>query len=90
MTNNLKKTPLYQAHLDAGAKMVDFHGWLMPLAYGSQIQEHHAVRQDAGVFDVSHMLNVDIKGLDALVFLRHLLANDVNKIDGKQGRALYT
>ena len=90
MTDHLKKTPLYQAHIDAGAKMVDFNGWSMPIAYGSQIEEHHTVRQDAGMFDVSHMLNVEIKGVEALAFLRYLLANDVSKIDGRQGRALYT
>ena len=90
MTDHLKKTPLYQAHLDAGAKMVDFNGWSMPIAYGSQIEEHHTVRQSAGVFDVSHMLNLEIKGLEALEFLRYLLANDVSKINGCKGRALYT
>lgn len=90
MTDHLKKTPLHQAHVDAGAKMVDFNGWSMPIAYGSQIEEHHTVRQDAGMFDVSHMLNIEIKGAEALVFLRYLLANDVSKIDGRQGRALYT
>ena len=55
-------TPLYEKHLEANAKMVDFGGWQMPLNYGSQIEEHHQVRQDAGMFDVSHMTVVDIKG----------------------------
>ena len=90
MSDHLKKTPLYQTHLDAGAKMVDFSGWAMPVAYGSQIEEHHAVRQDAGMFDISHIQNVIIEGPDALPFLRHLLANDVNKIKGRRGRALYS
>ena len=52
MTDQLKQTPLYQAHLKAGAKMVDFNGWSMPISYGSQIEEHHTVRQHAGMFDV--------------------------------------
>ncbi|BFO11695.1 hypothetical protein GGER_42050 [Serratia rubidaea] len=55
-----KQTPLYEQHVACGARMVDFHGWMMPLHYGSQIDEHHAVRQDAGMFDVSHMTIVDL------------------------------
>lgn len=83
-----KKTPLYDCHIQANAKMVDFAGWDMPLHYGSQLQEHHQVRQDAGVFDVSHMTIVDIKGSSAASFLQHLLANNIDRlIDGK---ALYT
>jgi len=69
--------------------MVDFHGWMMPLHYGSQIDEHHAVRTDAGMFDVSHMTIVDLKGARTRDFLRHLLANDVAKLT-KPGKALYT
>ena len=84
-----KKTPLYQAHLDAGAKMVDFAGWQMPINYGSQVEEHHAVRQDAGIFDVSHMTVVDILGAGARDYLRHLLANDIDKLKSR-GKALYT
>ncbi len=57
-----EKTPLYQSHLDASAKMVDFAGWDMPIHYGSQIDEHKIVRSDAGMFDVSHMTVIDIKG----------------------------
>ena len=56
------KTVLHAKHLEAGAKMVDFHGWEMPINYGSQIEEHNAVRTDAGMFDVSHMTIVDIEG----------------------------
>jgi aminomethyltransferase len=74
------KTPLYEAHVAANAKMVDFSGWSMPINYGSQIQEHNNVRENCGVFDVSHMLAVDIKGKDAEKFLRHMLANDVAKL----------
>ena len=83
------KTILHAKHLDAGAKMVDFHGWEMPINYGSQIEEHHAVRQNAGMFDVSHMTIVDILGKDAQAYLRFLLANDVLKLQEK-GKALYS
>ena len=86
MTN---KTVLHAKHIEAGAKMVDFHGWDMPINYGSQIEEHHAVRQDAGMFDVSHMTIVDIQGDDAQAFLRRLVINDVAKLD-VAGKALYT
>lgn len=86
MTN---KTVLHAKHLEAGAKMVDFYGWEMPINYGSQIEEHHAVRTDAGMFDVSHMTIVDVKGTDAQAFLRRLVINDVAKLD-IPGKALYT
>jgi aminomethyltransferase len=84
-----RQTPLYDQHLAAGARMVDFHGWMMPLHYGSQIDEHHAVRRDAGMFDVSHMTIVDLHGAQTRDFLRHLLANDVAKLT-QTGKALYT
>lgn len=83
------KTPLYTRHEAAGAKFVDFSGWQMPIHYGSQVEEHHTVRQLAGVFDVSHMVVVDICGNDAKLFLQYLLANDVDKLTAV-GRALYT
>ncbi|AWB68518.1 glycine cleavage system protein T [Saccharobesus litoralis] len=83
------KTVLYAKHLEAGAKMVDFHGWDMPIRYGSQLDEHHAVRQNAGMFDVSHMTVVDAKGAQAKAYLQHLLANDVAKLTQK-GKALYS
>jgi aminomethyltransferase len=83
------RTVLFDKHVEAGAKMVDFHGWEMPINYGSQIEEHHAVRQDAGMFDVSHMTIVDIKGADAQSFLRKLVTNDVIKLQ-EAGKALYT
>lgn len=84
-----KQTPLYQRHLTCGARMVDFHGWMMPLNYGSQIDEHHAVRQRAGMFDVSHMTIVDLRGARTREFLRYLLANDVAKLT-QPGKALYS
>ncbi|HIM57704.1 MAG TPA: glycine cleavage system aminomethyltransferase GcvT [Gammaproteobacteria bacterium] len=85
----MKHTPLYQAHIDSGGKMVDFGGWEMPLNYGSQIEEHHQVRNDVGMFDVSHMTAVDFKGVDAKKFLQTLIANDVDKLK-TQGKALYS
>ena len=83
-----KKTPLYECHLRANAKIVDFAGWDMPLHYGSQIEEHHQVRQAVGVFDVSHMTIIDCKGRDIAAFLRYLLANNIDRLIS--GKALYT
>jgi len=83
------RTPLYATHLAAGAKMVDFGGWDMPVHYGSQIEEHHAVRRDAGMFDVSHMCVVDLGGERVREFLLALLANDVAKLRTR-GKALYS
>lgn len=75
-----KKTPLYNKHIEANAKMVNFHGWSMPINYGSQISEHEEVRKGCGIFDVSHMTVVDFKGPDSTKFLRKLLANDVGSL----------
>ncbi len=83
------RTPLYDKHIAAGARIVDFGGWDMPVNYGSQKEEHHAVRQNAGIFDVSHMTIVDLQGERAQEFLRFLLANDVAKVSDS-GKALYT
>ena len=85
----LKHTPLYESHRKCNAKLVDFSGWEMPLHYGSQIEEHHAVRRDAGMFDVSHMLAIDIVGAGAKAFLLELLANSVKRLS-QPGKALYT
>lgn len=84
----LKKTPLNSWHAKHKAKLVDFAGWEMPLNYGSQIEEHNAVREAVGIFDVSHMGVVDLEGEDATYYLRHLLANDVAKL--ADGQALYS
>ena len=84
-----RRTPLYDTHVGLGAKIVDFGGWDMPLHYGSQIDEHHKVRQDAGMFDVSHMTVSDLRGARVRECLRRLLANDVAKLT-TQGRALYS
>jgi aminomethyltransferase len=83
------KTALYDTHIRSGAKIVDFGGWEMPLHYGSQIEEHHAVRRDAGMFDVSHMGVVDLRGDRVREFLQHLLANDVGRLR-TPGKALYS
>jgi aminomethyltransferase len=84
-----KRTALFDKHVENGARIVDFAGWDMPLHYGSQLEEHHRVRREAGMFDVSHMTIVDIKGPQADRFLRRLLANDVGKLT-QPGKALYS
>ncbi|MBR0565187.1 glycine cleavage system aminomethyltransferase GcvT [Azoarcus sp. L1K30] len=89
MNTLARQTPLHATHVAAGARMVDFAGWDMPVNYGSQIEEHHAVRRDAGMFDVSHMLSLDLDGADATPYLRGLLANDVAKLR-EPGKALYS
>ncbi|MDY0021589.1 glycine cleavage system aminomethyltransferase GcvT [Arenimonas caeni] len=83
-----KKTILNETHRALGAKMVDFGGWDMPINYGSQIEEHHAVRRDAGMFDVSHMTVLDLRGDQVRPFLRKLVANSVDKLK-VTGKALY-
>ena len=84
-----KHTPLYDMHVAQNAKIVDFGGWDMPINYGSQIDEHHQVRNDAGMFDVSHMTVVDLEGEGSRDFLRYLLANDVARLKDA-GKALYS
>ena len=86
----LLKTPLYQQHQIAGAKIVDFGGWALPVNYGSQIEEHHAVRTNCGMFDVSHMTVSDLSGPATIQFLSYLLANDINKVTDTPGKALYS
>ena len=84
----LNRTALNQVHVNLGGKLVDFSGWSLPIHYGSQIKEHHAVRQGAGIFDVSHMTIIECKGLMAKDFLRRVLANDVGSLAMNQ--ALYS
>ncbi|MDH5444131.1 MAG: glycine cleavage system aminomethyltransferase GcvT [Gammaproteobacteria bacterium] len=84
-----QRTPLYDIHVNLQAKMVDFGGWDMPINYGSQIDEHHQVRKDAGMFDVSHMVVVDLTGERVKDFLRYLLANNVDRLKDA-GKALYS
>jgi aminomethyltransferase len=83
-----RKTALFDLHCTLGARMVDFGGWDMPLQYGSQLAEHHAVRRAAGIFDVSHMGIVDLSGRSVRALLELLLANDVGKLT-VPGQALY-
>jgi len=83
-----KKTPLYDSHLAAHGKMVDFAGWELPIHYGSQLAEHQGVREGAGVFDVSHMTVIDLEGAGVAAYLRYLLANDVARLT--PGKALYS
>lgn len=85
----LRKTALYEAHIQLNGKIVDFSGWALPLHYGSQLNEHQAVRKDAGMFDVSHMFVTEVEGEDAKCWLEKLLANDVNKLK-VVGKALYS
>src|SRR5262245_283000 len=84
-----RRTPLFELHRELGARIVDFGGWDMPVQYSSQLEEHHAVRRAAGVFDVSHMCVVDLEGKDVRPFLARLLANDVAKLK-RPGKALYS
>jgi aminomethyltransferase len=83
------ETPLHGRHVALGARLVDFGGWDMPLHYGSQLEEHHVVRRDAGMFDVSHMRAVDVTGAGAAAFLGRLVANDITRLQ-RPGKALYT
>lgn len=87
--SDLQRTPLFDAHTAHNGKLVDFGGWELPVNYGSQIKEHEAVRTDAGMFDVSHMLVTDVAGDNAKVFFQKLLANDVAKLSFV-GKALYS
>ncbi|MFC1602085.1 glycine cleavage system aminomethyltransferase GcvT [Pseudomonadota bacterium] len=83
------KTVLNELHRASGGRMVSFAGWDMPVHYGSQMEEHHAVRKSAGMFDVSHMLVVDLAGERVRPFLQYLLANDVARLQ-TAGKALYS
>jgi len=88
MTDSLKKTPLHQSHVDAKAKMVDFGGWHMPVQYAGILEEHNTVRTKAGLFDVSHMGEIDLQGPNALDLIQKLITNDASKLSVKQ--ALYS
>ena len=85
-----KQTQLYHQHIKLNAKIVDFGGWALPVNYGSQVEEHHAVRKDCGMFDVSHMTVSDVSGMDTLPFLRKILANDIDKAKNIPGKAIYS
>lgn len=78
-----RKTPLYESHINAGGKIVDFHGWLLPVQYSGILHEHESVRTKAGLFDVSHMGEIEVSGSDALSFLQRMLVNDITAMPGK-------
>src|SRR5436305_6335963 len=84
----LRETPLHDRHVALGARMVPFAGWAMPVQYEGVIQEHKAVRTDAGVFDVSHMGELEVEGPTASDFLQATLSNDIERI--APGEAQYT
>jgi aminomethyltransferase len=86
--SDLKRTPLRDFHAAHGARLVDFAGWEMPVQYRSILEEHRSVRRAAGLFDVSHMGEVDIAGREAARFLNHLVTNDVSRLH--PGRVLYS
>lgn len=88
--SSLLKTPLFEQHQQQGGRLVDFGGWSLPANYGSQVEEHLAVRNNVGMFDVSHMTVSDVTGADTIPFFSKLLANDIAKIQGKPGKALYS
>src|SRR5438445_2748615 len=88
MAQTLQRTPLHDRHIALGARMVPFAGWEMPVQYEGVIQEHRAVRTDAGVFDVSHMGEIEVEGPQADAFLQSLLSNDLGKVE--PGQAQYT
>ncbi|MBI5043850.1 MAG: glycine cleavage system aminomethyltransferase GcvT [Nitrospirae bacterium] len=84
----MKRTPMYNRHKDLGARFIEFAGWEMPLQYAGVIEEHHAVRKSAGLFDVSHLTRIEIKGKDAISFINKLITTDLEKL--KQGYSQYT
>lgn len=88
LLKGMNKTPIYEEHIKLGAKIVDFHGWLMPIQYKGIVHEHMAVRNHAGIFDASHMGEFEIKGRDAYAFVQYLITNNLDKIG--QGRAIYS
>ena len=85
---NLKKTPLYECHLNLNGEMVDFAGWNLPLQYKGIIQEHEKVRNDAGIFDVSHMGEITVKGQDAFNYFQYIVTNDISKLQNND--VIYT
>jgi aminomethyltransferase len=80
----LKRTPLYEAHVSIGARLVEFAGWQMPVQYSGHIQEHMAVREAAGLFDVSHMGEIEVRGPDALALVQRISTNDASKLQDNQ------
>jgi aminomethyltransferase len=88
MSADLKKTPLHAWHIERGGRMVEFGGWHMPVQFAGIVSEHNSVRQRAGLFDVSHMGEIRIRGGDALAFVQRLVTNDMGNLE--VGQARYT
>ncbi|PTK07989.1 glycine cleavage system aminomethyltransferase GcvT, partial [Mammaliicoccus sciuri] len=88
MSSDLKQTPLYQNYVDRGAKIVEFGGWAMPVQFSSIKEEHNAARYEIGLFDVSHMGEIEVTGKDASQFVQYLLSNDTDNLT--TSKALYT
>lgn len=86
--SDLKKTPLFDTHERLGGKIIDFGGWALPVQYSSIIEEHNAVRECVGLFDVSHMGEIDVTGADSFRYLQHMVTNDITTM--KPGRCRYT
>src|SRR5215216_2890460 len=82
----LKRTPLYESHVHLGARMVDFVGWEMPVQYSGPMPEHMAVREAAGLFDVSHMGEIEVTGRDAFDLVQFVTTNDVLKLEDNQAQ----
>jgi len=82
----MKRTPLFDVHQQLGAKLIEFGGWEMPVYYSGIVAEHLAVRQAAGLFDISHMGEVFVRGLGAAAFLNYVLTNDVGRLRPGQGQ----
>ena len=88
MSGGMKKTPLFEVQAEATAKFIDYAGFSLPLHYGSHTAEHQAVRESAGMFDLSYMTIIDLHGEETTSWLRHLLTNDVGEL--ADGEAMYT
>ena len=84
----MKKTPLYNRHVELGAKIIDFGGWALPVQYTGIIAEHECVRENAGLFDVSHMGEIHVSGRDAEKFIQRIVTNDISKME--PGRIVYS
>src|SRR5512145_1108348 len=88
-SSTLKRTPLYERHIALGARIVEFGGWEMPVQYRGIVDEHNAVRTNAGLFDISHMGEFEVKGADACAFLQHIVTQDASTIaEGQSHYAL--
>jgi len=80
----MKKTPIYETHKKLNARLIDFGGWQLPVQYTSIVEEHNAVRECAGLFDVSHMGEIEIKGNQSKEFINNLITNDISNMNNNQ------